>query len=188
MPKLSTSGKISLVSNVVALSAAALGWWGWPAQPPLPYTLHKMLHILGVIIFMGNLIAGPVWVILAWSARDRAQLAFAARSLATADIALTTPGVQLAVWNGICLAGTWGGIQKQPWLVEAVALLLATSLVSCTVVLYWQERFVERAQTDDDAGTQRALIHWGVWGTLVSVPFALIGWLMVSKAAMLLGP
>lgn len=188
MPVLSTSAKVSIASNIAALCAVGLAWWGWPTTAPLPYSVHKLLHIVGVVIFMGNLVAGPVWIALAFSEREPGRLAFAARALALADVALTAPGVQLTAWNGVCLAASMGGAARNPWLVEALLLLVGTSLFSCTVVLYWQERFIELAQRDAGPGTLRALIHWGIWGTAVSIPFGLIGWLMVSKQPLWLGP
>lgn len=97
MPALSTSGKVSVASKVLALGALALAWHGIPATPPLSYPLHKYLHILGVVVFMGNMIVGPLWLAMAWYADDPKQLALAAKALALADIYLTAPGVQLAV-------------------------------------------------------------------------------------------
>ena len=129
--KLSTSAAVSLASNAVALLATGLAWYGWPAAAPLPYAVHKLLYLVGVAVFMGNLIVGPVWLGFAYFAKDRAAIAFAARSIAAADIALTAPGVQLTVWNGVCLAAAMGGVRA-----------------------------------------------------LVSVPFGLIAWLMVSKQAL----
>jgi uncharacterized membrane protein len=180
---LSTSGKVSLASNAVALLALPVAWAGLPAMAPLPYSVHKLLHIVGVVTFMGNLIAGPVWLIFAYLTKDRATMAFAARALAAADIVLTAPGIQLAVWNGVCLAAAMGGARHQPWLVESFGLLVLTSLFSSTVVLYWQERFVKLAQGADRPAMFRAGLHWSVWGTAVSIPFALVAWLMVSKQA-----
>lgn len=182
--KLSTSAKVSLASNAVALLATGLAWHGWPAAAPFPYAVHKLLHIVGVVVFMGNLIAGPVWLGFAFFAKDRAALAFVGRSIAAADIVLTMPGVQLTVWNGVCLAAAMGGIRAQPWLVESVLLLIGTSLFASTVVLYFQERFVEASQSDDEGALLRPMLWWSLWGTVVSVPFTVIAWLMVSKQAL----
>lgn len=182
--KLSTSARVSLASNAVALLAAGLAWYGWPAAPLWPYAVHKTLHLVGVVVFMGNLIAGPVWLGFAWYAKDRAALAFAARSIAAADIVITMPGIQLTVWNGVFLAAAMGGVRAQPWLVESVLLMVGTSLFASTVVLYWQERFVEAAQGDDERALSRAMVQWSIWGTVVSVPFGVITWLMVSKHAL----
>ena len=181
------SVKVSLASNALAWVAIALAWYGVPGVPPLPYTLHKFMHILGVVVFMGNMITGPMWLVLAYYSGDPKQLAFSAQALAKADMYLTAPGVQLAVWNGICMVGALGGVHKHPWLLESLGLLVATSLFSCTVVLYWQERFVAAAVAEDAVGTRRALVQWGLWGTLIGVPFSWIAWLMVDKQALLVG-
>lgn len=153
---------------------------------PLDYSVHKTLHILGIMLFMGNLIVGPVWVMTAWYDGDRARFAWAAQVLAKADIWLTLPGVQLAVWNGICMAAALGGVHKQPWLFESMVLMALTSLFSITVVLYWQERLVAAAVAHDELDTRKALIQWGIWGSAVGVPLAVVFWLMVSKRALVL--
>ncbi len=181
---ISTSAKVSIASNILALAAVGFAWWGPAFTPPFAYSTHKMLHILGVIMFGGNLIVGPLWVGFALAEPGRPNLAFAMRSLAQADIWLTTPGVQLSVWNGICLAALVGGVRGQPWIVESILLLLFTSVVSITLVLYWQERMVARAIAGDEPGTYKAMIWWAVWGTAVGVPFSLIFYLMVTKSAL----
>jgi hypothetical protein len=99
----------------------------------------------------------------------------------TADIWLTTPGVQLTLWNGLFLAAQLGGVRRQPWIAESVAWVVAASVLSVLVVLPWQERVVERAEAGDRDGARRALIGWSVSGTLLMLPFALVGWMMVSK-------
>ena len=185
--KLSFSAKLSIVSNLVAWVALTLMWFGVPATAPLDYNIHKTLHILGVMLMMGNLVVGPVWLFMAWYSRDQARMAWAAKVLSDCDIWLTTPGVQLAIWNGVCMAGVLGGVHKQPWLLESMALILLTSLFSITLVLYWQERMVLAAQTDDRPATWRALVQWGIWGSAVGVPLGLVFWLMVAKRAVLLG-
>lgn len=184
---LTPSVKVSLASNLLALGAIALAWYGVPAAPPLPYTFHKFMHILGVVVFMGNMVTGPLWLMLAYYAGEPRQLALSAQALAKADMYLTAPGVQLAVWNGICMVGALGGVHKHPWLLEALGLLVATSVFSCTVVLYWQERFVAAAVAEDAVDTRRALVQWALWGTLVGVPFVWVAWLMVDKQALLVG-
>jgi len=185
--KRSFSAKLSVVSNLVAWGALALLWAGIPAAAPLDYNVHKALHIVGVMLMMGNLIVGPVWLSLAWYSGDQGRIAWAAKVLSDCDIWLTTPGVQLAIWNGICMAGVLGGVHKQPWLFESMALMLLTSLVSVTVVLYWQERLVADAQRGDRPATARALVQWAIWGSVVGLPLTLVFWLMVAKQALFVG-
>jgi len=98
---LSTSAKVSVVSNLVALAALALAWTGAPIGLLVGYEWHKLLHLTGVILFFGNMIVGPLWLVFAWSDTDRQHFGFAVRTLVAADIWLTMPGVQLTVWNGV---------------------------------------------------------------------------------------
>ncbi len=182
---LSFAARVSLLSNVVALGAATLAWWEWLPAAPLPFVVHKALHLVGIVTFGGNLVVGPVWLAFAWMSGSPAELSFAARSLARADVWLTTPGVQLAIWNGLWAAQTFGGIRAQPWLTEAVLATVVTSVLSCTVVLWAQERLVEACERDGRV-PNGVLGMWSVFGTLVSVPLGWAFWLMVSKSALLL--
>lgn len=184
--RVSFSGRVSLASNAAALFALLLAHNDLLPPMPLSFLAHKALHLFGVILFGGNLVAGPLWLVFAKSSGDRALLAFAAHSLARADVWLTTPGVQLAIWNGLFAAQAFGGIRAAPWLAETAAMMVLVSLLSCTVVLYWQERFVAEAIAGQDQALQRSLIWWAAWGTALSLPFGWVFWLMISKRALLL--
>jgi len=179
--RLTPTAVVTILSNLLALVMIGVAAQGWPAEPILSYNVHKVLHIVGVVIFMGNMIAGPVWLAMAWFAGDAKLMAFAARTLGQADLALTVPGVQLTLWNGIFLASVHGGVMKAPWLREAMILLIGTSIVSTTLVLYCQEKFIHVAQGDDTKQTLKWLLIWSFWGTLVGGPFSLVAWLMVNK-------
>jgi uncharacterized membrane protein len=145
---MTSSGKVSLASNLAALAALVPAYLGYRYPMPLPYNAHKALHILGVILVVGNLVVGPLWVVLAWRKKDRKLLAWAARTLALADLVFTTPGVQLTLWNGLAMASIHGGVRAQAWLHQTALLLFAVVLLSPTVVLYYQERFVALAEAE----------------------------------------
>ncbi len=154
---LSGSARVAIASNVVAISALAAGWWDILPSAPLPYAVHKLLHIVGVVVFMGNLIAGPVWLFFAYAEDDPRHFRWAARMLSAADIWLTTPGVQLTLWNGLFLAAQLGGVRQQPWIAESVAWVVVASVLSVLVVLPWQERVVGFRHPPDAAVFPRGL-------------------------------
>jgi len=185
--KLSTSAKVSIVSNAVALLALGLSWHGWPSAAPLSYAVHKALHVAGVVVFAGNLVAGPLWLVLAWSEEGRPHLRFAVRALVAADIWLTAPGLQLALWNGLALAAAMGGARHHAWLREAFVWLVITSVVGLVAVLPAQERLATAVEQGDEAATRRAMIQWSVWGSLVGVPMTAVAWLMIAKQPLLAG-
>lgn len=181
---MSNSAKVSVISNVLVLVAVALAWWSPPWPLLLPYEWHKLLHLTGVIVFFGNLVVGPVWVAFAWPAAERTHLAFAAKTLLAADIWVTTPGVQLAVWNGLFLAGALGGARVHPWLVQSLLLVVVTSVLSVVFVLPAQERFARAATDGDEPALRAALLRWTVWGMLLMVPPSAVLFLMVAKRSL----
>ncbi|MEE2959239.1 MAG: DUF2269 family protein [Myxococcota bacterium] len=185
----SKSAKITQVSNLITLVVVGVAWgYNWPQELALSYGLHKFLHITGVVLFFGNLIVGPLWVLFAWFLEGGRHLRFATQVLSNADICFTVPGIQLTLWNGIYLAASMGGIKSHGWLVEAMVLLIVTSLFSAFLVLPWQERLVASTMGTDFALMKRYLVRWSIWGTAVLVPITLVAWLMVVKQPLILGP
>ncbi|MDP6828442.1 MAG: DUF2269 family protein [Pseudomonadales bacterium] len=85
-----------------------------PSEPLFSYGLHKFLHILGVVVFVGNMTVGPLWVIYAWLLNERRHFSFVIKTLSDADKIFTVPGVQLTVWNGVFIAAAMGGVQARP--------------------------------------------------------------------------
>jgi uncharacterized membrane protein len=182
---MTTSGKVSIASNVLAAGLLVTAWSGFQFPLVLSYETHKLLHITGVMLFMGNLLVGPIWYLLAYFSRDPGALKYGARSLALCDIVCTAPGIQLAVWNGLCLSSAFGGVRQAPWIFQSLILLSGTTLLAPSLVLYWQERVLalsERGEVTSDL--TRALVWWSIWGTLVMVPLGLVFYLMITKLAL----
>ena len=62
------------------------------------------LHVLGVVLFLGNLIVTAVWKVLADRTRQVDVIAYAQRLVAVTDIAFTAPGAILIAVSGGVLA------------------------------------------------------------------------------------
>jgi uncharacterized membrane protein len=93
------------------------------------YALLKGLHLLGAIIFLGNIIVTAWWKVMADRTRDPVVVAFAQRQVTLTDFVFTTTGVVLLGGAGYALAlsGPWGF--DAPWLGWGQALFLATGIV-----------------------------------------------------------
>jgi uncharacterized membrane protein len=179
------SAKVSIVSNVVALAALVAALRGYRFPMPFSYETHKTLHILGAILLIGNMIVGPLWIIVAWRSRDPKLLRWAAQMLALTDIVFTTPGVQLMLWNGLALASAFGGARAQAWLHQSVWLLLVVVALGPTLVLSYQERFIALAEAEAPPETfTPAFLRWSLWGTLIMLPFAAVFYMMIAKCGM----
>lgn len=149
----------------------------------LSYQWHKILHILGVVLFMGNMIVGPVWFLFAYYSGDRSLLKFANRLLQLTDLYLTVPGVALTVLNGLCLASVYGGTKQQPWLFYSTILLFVMWALSIPLI-YLQEKMYSAIDNEPDNTTKlnKLLVGWGILGTVVMIPPTIIFYLMVVKS------
>jgi uncharacterized membrane protein len=79
------------------------------------------LHVLGVVLFLGNLIVTALWKTLADQTRDPRVIAYAQRLVTITDVAFTATGAALITVTGFVLASDWGGITGPSWLTTGSA-------------------------------------------------------------------
>lgn len=182
---LTTSTKISLLNGLILLALSLSEFFGFLHFGLIfSYQWHKLLHLLGVALFMGNMVVGPVWFSYAYYARDKTLLQFASRLLQITDMYLMAPGIALTVLNGLCLASAFGGTAHQPWLFNSMLLLFGMWALSVPVV-YLQEKMFAIIDREPENNTKvyAQLIRWSILGTLVTIPPSIIFYLMVFKGA-----
>jgi uncharacterized membrane protein len=68
------------------------------------YNVLKFVHILGVVLFVGNIIVTALWKSRADESGDLATVAFAQRTVARTDWAFTLPGILLVFIGGYGMA------------------------------------------------------------------------------------
>src|SRR5690349_5344288 len=79
---------------------------------PFPFydrSWHKFMHIVGAVLFIGNIVVTAMWMILAAMTKQRPVVHFAAKAVTQADLLFTVPGVLLLFLNGMSLAPAFGG-------------------------------------------------------------------------------
>ena len=80
------------------------------------YFVLKTLHILGAVIFLGNIIITGWWKGQADRTRSPEMLAFAQRQVTLTDFLFTASGVVLVLMTGLWMAGRAGyTIGEVPW-------------------------------------------------------------------------
>ena len=152
-----------------------------------PVPVHRMLHLAGALLFLGNVLVGAVWLALADASGSVPTLRFATRVINVADLALTAPGALLALLNGAALANAWGGLFGAPWLVRSLALFGAITCLWAFILVPLQLKLENTVATlPDDAPRlppplRRALIAYFVLGGLTAALSAAIGAIMVLK-------
>jgi uncharacterized membrane protein len=154
---------------------------------PLSYTWLKLLHLLGVVLFMGNLIVTGVWMLLAERTKDPATLYFASKTTSLADLFFTLPGIVLILFNGMVLSIRWGGIIQTSWITAGLALFGMSGLIWMAFLLRYQRRLIRIAgqavRTKSPLPDEffRILHRWYFWGTLATILPLITMALMVLK-------
>lgn len=182
--KLTGTTKISILNGLILLFLTLSEFLGlYKYDLVFSYQWHKILHITGVILFMGNMIVGPFWFLFAYYSKDKTLLKFANRLLQLTDLYLTIPGVALTVINGLCLASVFGGTKNQPWLFYSIILLFVMWALSIPLI-YFQEKMYSTIdkEPDNDTKINSLLIRWGILGTIVMIPPTIVFYLMVVKS------
>ena len=165
-----------LVAEIVIISAvlALLGIAGYPLL--LPYRWHKLLHIFGAVIFLGNIIVTGVWMALAEQNKDRPTLHFASKVVNWADVFFTAPGVLLILSNGLIMAtNAWGGLLNTSWVAGALGLLTLSGIVWVGFLLRYQNRMVQLS-SNPVASVEKlpeaffqVLHRWYFWGIVATI-------------------
>ena len=143
-------------------------------------------HLVGVVLFLGNIVVTAVWKALADRTRSPAVVAYAQRLVTITDFAFTAPGAALIAISGPVLADDLGGVGGPGWLTVGFALFIASGVIWAGALIpiqVAQARMARRFRTEDvvPPGYWRLATLWAVFGTIATLlPFANL-YLMIVK-------
>jgi len=157
----------------------------------MSYLVWKLLHVLGVILFVGNITTGILWKVHADRTRNPALIAHACAGLTRSDRFFTIPGVALIVIAGIVAAITGSlPILGTGWIFWSIALLTISGLAFMLRVAPLQRRMHALAAAGAQDGRldwpayEVATRSWNVWGMIaLTAPLVAVA-LMVLKPAL----
>ncbi len=154
----------------IAISTTLLGIAGYPLL--LPYPWHRFLHVLGAVLFMGNIIVTAMWMMMAEQSRNEAALRYAVGVVNWADVAFTAPGIFLLLTNGYTMAyAAWGGLTVS-WIVTAFALLILSGILWVVCLIPLQNQLLRYANSGDDTLPSQfyhTLRQWYLWGAIATI-------------------
>jgi uncharacterized membrane protein len=152
------------------------------------YLLLKSMHLLGVVIFIGNIIVTAWWKLMADRTRDPKIIAFAQRQVTSTDWVFTLGGVTLVAVGGYGNAALHAMPLTVTWLAWGNALFLLSGAIWIAVLIPVQIRLARIARKFAQTGSiptnyWRLEAVWGVFGLIATVlPLANIA-IMVFKPA-----
>ncbi|MCA1973935.1 MAG: DUF2269 domain-containing protein [Caenispirillum sp.] len=110
------------------------------------YLALKSLHILGVVLFVGNIVVTGWWKVQADRTRHPAVVAFAQRQVTLTDWLFTFGGSSLVVVSAYALAFLHGLPLAATWLVWGQALFFASGLLWVAILIPLQIRLARLAR------------------------------------------
>ena len=135
------------------------------------YLLIKLLHIIGVIAFVGNVTTGLFWHGHAARTRDPRLLAHAMDGIIRSDRLFTVPGVIAVIVTGV--AGAIYGnfpILRTGWILWTLILFIISGLIFMMRVAPLQRQLRAFAEGAVESGTfeyaryHALAVRWEAWG------------------------
>lgn len=94
-----------------------------------------LVHLVGVVLFIGNIVVTAVWKLLADRTRQSAVVAYAQRLVSVTDVTFTATGAALIAISGPILADDLGGVGGPTWLTVGFALFVASGAIWALVLI-----------------------------------------------------
>lgn len=152
------------------------------------YLAMKVVHILAVIMFVGNIATGVFWKAHADATNDPKIIAHVMDGIIRSDRMFTIPGVFLIIFAGIgaAMIGHLPIIGTR-WILGGVILFSVSGIAFMAQVAPLQRRLRALAQAAvaggsfDRAGYDALSRRWNLWGAIALItPLIAVG-LMVVK-------
>lgn len=150
------------------------------------YALLKTVHIIGVIVLIGNVTITAYWKVLADRTGDPRLIAHAQHGVTVADWIFTLAGIVLILVGGYGAAAVAGLPLSGPaWLVIGQLLFAVSGLIWLAILIPIQIRQARAARSLIDASAmaqyRRDSRNWLIWGILATVPLVTAVYVMVLK-------
>lgn len=152
------------------------------------YLWLKLIHVLAVVMFIGNIVTGVFWHKHAMKTRDARLLAHAMDGVIRSDRLFTIPGVILIIVSGV-LGAIQGGfpLLRTPWILWMLVLFSISGAVFGIRLAPLQRQMRAQAEAGAHGGAfdyvayHRLSRQWDFWGFLATATPLLALALMVLK-------
>lgn len=155
------------------------------------YLLLKLLHIVSVVAFLGNITTGLFWHAHAARTKDPAILAHTMNGIIRSDRWFTNPGVVGILITGVLAAMQAGfPLLRTGWIAWSLALFAISGVIFASRIAPLQRRLRDLAQSGVESGNfdyaayRKLAVTWELWGAVaLAAPLAAVV-LMVLKPAL----
>lgn len=154
---------------------------------PVAYDVFKLLHVLGVVLLLGNVTVTSIWKLYADRTRDPVVVAFAQRLVTITDWFFTVWGIVLLIVGGYGAAWIAGlDVLRDGWILWSEVMFALAGAIWLLVLVPIQLRQARLARGFSRGGAvpeeyRRLSQSWIAWGLIATLPLVVATWLMVRR-------
>jgi uncharacterized membrane protein len=134
----------------------------------------KFLHIIGVIMFLGNITISAVWRLFAEKSGEASVVKQSLKMITLTDLLFSLPGVILIGVTGHILSPQFGGIAGHSWIYHSYAMLTVSVLIWLAALIPIQIKQRRLLATDAAAMESPQFKKLTLWWTLLSAIVAIL--------------
>ncbi|CAM3419565.1 DUF2269 domain-containing protein [Marinicrinis lubricantis] len=144
------------------------------------------LHLLGALLFVGNIVTAAFWKIRADSLGDVKVIHYAVKNVMLADYVFTLPGLVLLVVSGTVMAEQAGYLEASfNWLSLSLLLFGLTGVLWLGMLIPLQRKMIRLSAQAANSGLppaeyRKASLHWAIFGTAATLLPVVILYLMIA--------
>jgi uncharacterized membrane protein len=141
----------------------------------MTYLAFKSMHILGVVLFLGNIIVTGFWKVLADRTENPPVVAFAQRLVTVTDFVFTSGGIVLILIGAYGMVWTAGlDPLRTTWLLFGQGLFIASGIIWAVILIPTQIAQARAARAFPARGPipqsyWRMSRRWLIWGTIATL-------------------
>ncbi len=149
------------------------------------YNIWKLLHVLSVIIFMGNITIAIFWKMQADKSKDRLKIADTFKNIIKADKIFTMPSVTALIIFGVgtAMQGDLSLIETS-WIFWSIIAILISTYAFMAKVVPIQKKILALANSEEKftfEEYEKLSKNWNTWGALAVITPYIAVCLMVLK-------
>lgn len=148
------------------------------------YLILKLLHVAGVVMFLGNITVGVFWKRYADRSRNPAIMAHTMDAIIKADRIFTIPGIVILLIGGIGAAIVGGiPILSTGWILWSLVAFILSG-VAFGPLSRVQRQLFAAAGSSNIQQYERLSSGWNLWGTIALVLPLIAFIFMILKPAL----
>ena len=142
----------------------------------MEYSYLKLIHLIAVMLFLGNIITGLFWMHIAVKTKDLKIINFTMKGIIKSDRYFTIPGVIIITAGGF-LAAIYGHlpILKTGWILWSIIMFSISGLAFSFKLAPLQKKIYnltlnKETSTDFDwSNFNKVYFEWDIWGFIALI-------------------